>query len=161
VSQFGKELILIAQVKGRGGSMALAQLVLSYLQVLIWPCIVIFAVIKYRRIIESLVSQSKITFKLGGVSIETTLEKLERSIEDNLRGHKLSTEQWEWLKQLRDKGLMTYDHQKDYATVYPLRNAGLVWSYPEGYFLTEAHEVGISTLGKLLLEAWEQNPRSH
>lgn len=134
--------------------MSTAQLVLNYLQSLLWPCIVVFALVRYRRLIESLASRSKVIFNFGGVSIETTMEVLERSIEDNLRGHRLSETQWEWLKRLKYGGRTAYDHQKDYEVLYPLCNAGLIWSYPEG-FLTEAREVDISPFGKLLLEAWE------
>jgi len=100
--------------------------------------------------------------------METTLEKLERSIEDNLRGHKLSAKQWAWLTLLRDreqdldlgraKERIDYD-LCDYKTLYPLRNAGLIWTYPEDSYLTTAKNVGISSFGKFLLEAWEQNPK--
>jgi hypothetical protein len=66
--------------------------------------VVIFALMKYRRVIESLTSRSKVKFDFAGVSIETTLETLERSVEESLRGNKLSREQWAWLKRLRDEG---------------------------------------------------------
>ena len=80
--------------------MEIARLVLSYLQVLVWPSVVIFALMRYRRVIESLTSRSKVKFDFAGVSIETTLETLERSVEESLRGNKLSREQWAWLKRL-------------------------------------------------------------
>ena len=78
--------------------MQIAQLVLNYLQILVWPCVVIFALLRYRKGIESLISQSKVKFDFAGVTIETSLETLERSVQESLRGQKLSLEQWSWLK---------------------------------------------------------------
>jgi len=144
--------------------MAIAQLVLSYLQVLIWPCVAIFLLIRYRRIITSLVSQSKITLNFAGVSIETTVEALERSMQENLRGRKLSKEQWEWLENLRDRdGRLAYNNSF-YEILVPLRNAGLITQYRDespADQLTIATEVGITALGKLLLEAAGRDQKSH
>ncbi len=144
--------------------MAIAQLVLSYLQVLVWPCVAIFALIRYRRIIRSLASQSKITLNFAGVSIVTTVEALERSIEENLPGRRLSDPQWDWLKDLRDReGRLPYDNSH-YKTLVPLRNAGLITQYKDGEpsdQLTISDEVGITSLGKLLLEAAGRNQKSH
>jgi len=145
--------------------MAIAQLVLSYLQVLVWPCVLIFALIRYRRTISSLATQSKITLNFAGVSIETTVEALERSMEENLRGRKLSGEQWKWLEDLRKRdGRLPYNNSS-YDILVPLRNAGLITQYHQDGSpadqLRISTEVGITSLGKLLLEAAGRNQKSH
>ncbi len=144
--------------------MAIAQLVLSYLQVLVWPCVAIFALIKYRkffeRVIESLASQSEVTVPFAGITLKIPLKTLERSLEDNLRGRELSEEQLEWLRTLSTGGRIAFNYEKDYKPLSPLRNAGLIWEYPVGY-LTAAKEVEITALGKLLFERWEQSQKSH
>ena len=139
--------------------MQIAQLVLNYLQILVWPCVVIFALLRYRKGIESLISQSKVKFDFAGVTIETSLETLELSVQESLRGQKLSLEQWSWLKRLKDEGWIAYNHTY-YDQLRPLRNAGLIREHPEGW-LTTATEIEITILGKLLLEAWEQSHKSH
>jgi hypothetical protein len=139
--------------------MQIAQLVLNYLQILVWPCVVIFALLRYRKGIESLISQSKVKFDFAGVTIETSLETLELSVQESLRGQKLSPEQWSWLKRLKDEGWIAYNHTY-YDQLRPLRNAGLIREHPEGW-LTTAREIEITILGKLLLEAWEQSQKSH
>ena len=137
-----------------------AQLALSYLQVLVWPCVVIFALIRYRRVIESLASQSEVTVTIMGFSIKIPLKILERSLEENLPEGKPSSDQWERLKELRKKGRVPFNYASDYEILLPLRNAGLIKAYP-GNFLTTTKEVEITTLGKLLLQAWEQSQESH
>lgn len=61
--------------------MEIAKLILGYLQVLIWPCVAIVLLIRYRDVIQSLIQRSKVKFTISGVTIETSLETLERSVE--------------------------------------------------------------------------------
>ncbi len=109
--------------------MAIFQLILSYLQVLIWPLVVTLALIMYRSVIETLASPSEVTFTFFGVSIKIPLKTLVRSLEDNMLDT-ITDEQWGWLKRLHG-GRADYDSKTDYQTLLPLRNAGLIRAYPE------------------------------
>ena len=153
----------------------MGQLVLNYIQTFIWPVVVVFALIKYRkfietvieRVIESLASQAEVTIFFASGSLKIPLKPLVRSLEDNLDRldrRELSEEQLKWLKDLRDKkGRLHYDNSH-YKTLVPLRNAGLITQYKDGKpadQLQISDEVGITPLGKLLFEAWERNQKSH
>jgi len=131
--------------------MEIARLVLDYLQTLIWPLVVLFALLRYREVIQSLIPCSKIKVAFAGVSIETSLDTLQRSFEESFRGRPVSAEQWSWLERLYEAGRLPYDHNH-YGLLSPLRNGGLIREHPEGH-LTSAKEIEITTLGRLLLEA--------
>jgi hypothetical protein len=132
-------------------------LVLDYLKTLIWPVIVIAALWRYHDVIKALVPRSKVTFTIAGVSIETSLETLERSVEESFRGRKLSEAQWNWLERLNENGRTTYNHSH-YLHLRPLRNSGLIREHPEGH-LTDAQEIEITTLGRILFEAHLQSSK--
>jgi hypothetical protein len=134
--------------------MDIARLVLSYIQILIWPIVLSFALWSYRDAILSLVPRSKLKFKVAGVSIETSLETLQRSVEESFRGRHISSGQWNWLKRLHEGGRIAYDHVY-YEELRPLRNSGLIREHPEGW-LSNAKEIEITTLGRLLFEAQQQ-----
>lgn len=138
--------------------MDIATLILNYLQVLIWPLVVVFALIKYKRVLEGLIPKSKIQLNIAGVTIETNMDVLEKSVEESLRGRTLTANQWEWLKRLKNQGITKYQ-SKYYEDLRPLRNAGLIKEHPEGW-LTTAEDIEITTLGKLLIEAKEKNQKS-
>jgi hypothetical protein len=131
--------------------MEIARLVLGYFQVLIWPAVALFALWRYREVIQSLIPRSKIKLTFAGVSIETSLDALQRSLEESFRGRHLTTEQWTWLERLHEAGRLPYDHAH-YSQLRPLRNSGLIREHPEGW-LSKAEEIEITTLGGLLLEA--------
>lgn len=138
--------------------MEIAKLIQGYLQILVWPCVTLFLLIRYRDVIQSLIPRSKVKLTISGVTVETTLETLERSVEASLRGRPLSQEQWAWLKRLRDEGRIAYDHDY-YDQLRPLRNSGLIREHPEGW-LSNSKEIEITALGKLLLEASERGERA-
>ncbi len=131
--------------------MNISQLVLTYIQALIWPAVAVFVLWRYREVIQSLVPRSKLKLTIAGVSIETSLETLQRSVEESFRGRRISVDQWAWLKRLRDTGRLPYDHAH-YDQLRPLRNSGLIREHPEGW-LSNSTEIEITTLGSLLLDA--------
>jgi hypothetical protein len=134
--------------------MDIAHLILGYVQALVWPVIVLIALFRYRDVIRSLIPHSKLKFTIAGVAIETSLEALQRSVEESFRGRRLSLAQWDWLRRLSHGGRLPYDHQH-YDELRPMRNAGLIREHPEGW-LSNAKEIEITTLGKLLWDAHDQ-----
>jgi hypothetical protein len=137
----------------KGHFMKIANLILEYLEVLVWPIVSVVLVLTFRKPIESLIPRSKIKFSISNVTIETSLENLENSVKESLRGRSLTNDQWEWLRKLRDKGRIPFNGNY-YEQLRPLRNAGLIREYPEGW-LSNSEEIEITTLGNLLLEAFE------
>lgn len=131
--------------------MGIARLLLDYVRALLWPSVAVFALVAYRGILASVIPGSKVKFTVSGITIETELRTLERSVTESLRGRRLTPEQWLWLRKLREEGRVRYDHQ-NYPLLRPLRNAGLLREHPEGH-LTAAEEIEITALGSLLLDA--------
>ena len=125
------------------------------LQYLPWPVIVIGALSYYREGLNRLLTGSKLTLKIGGVSVETNGPDLERSVSDSLGGKNLSAEQKELLKNLRAAGELPYfeDQMKDAAR--PLRDAGLLKYFPSGpgKQLYNAKRIELTVLGKLVADA--------
>jgi hypothetical protein len=92
-----------------------------------------------------------VKFTISGVTIETTLPILEKSVNEGPRGRQLTSAQWEWQKRLQVEGRISYDHRY-YMELRSLRNSGLIREHPEGW-LSNCEEIEITTLGTLLLEA--------
>jgi hypothetical protein len=134
--------------------MQIAQLILGFVQALIWPLVALIIFLRYRSVINSLIPHSKLKFSIAGVTIETSLDTIERSVEESFRGRRLSTSQWTWLQRLRDEGRVPYDRNY-YKELRPMRNTGLIREHPEGW-LSAAKEIEITTLGRLLLEAHDK-----
>lgn len=135
--------------------MDIAELILKYIDVLIWPAVVLFVLVSYREVILSLLPRSTIKFQFSGVTVETTLSDFKYTIEENLRGAQLSSKHWEWLRRLEKEELVPY-RSEYYNDRSPLRNSGLIWEHPIGW-LSNAEKVSISPLGRLLLSAWEKD----
>lgn len=135
-----------------------AQIVLGYVNVLAWPTAAVIILLRYREIIQTLLPSTKVRMTLGGVTIETTLEALQKSIEESLWDEQITREQWSWLERLSN-GPQAYDHKHDYDVLMPIRNAGLIRAQPRG-FLTTAKSVEITSLGLLLLKS-RQEQRAH
>ena len=131
-----------------------AQIILGYIQALIWPFVAIFLLLRYHGVIESLIPRSKLKLNIAGVTIETSLDTIERSVEEGFRGRRISSEQWTWLQRLRNEGRLPYDHAH-YDELRPMRNTGLIREHPEGW-LSNSKEIEITTLGRLLLESHEK-----
>lgn len=132
------------------------QLVLSYMQALAWPCVAVFGLIKYRPVIESLIPQAKVKLTLMGVTIEISPPELARAVEERFTGGTLTQEQRDWLQRLKEKGPQKFEYGQDNALLRPLRNAGLIKPYQNEYLAT-AEKVEITSIGKLVLEAWERH----
>lgn len=130
----------------------MGQLVLGYIQTFIWPAVVVFALLKYRKVIESLTSPSEVTLSFFGMAIKIPLKPLITALEENML-FAITNEQWEWLKRLYE-GRQACD-RGDYAVLLDLRNAGLIRAYP-GKRLIETKQVEITPLGKILFEAREK-----
>ena len=94
---------------------------------------------------------ARVKITISGVTFETTLPVIKRSIIESLGGVEVSDDQWTWLARLHSQEEIEVC-ASDLATLRPLRNAGLIRARPKGY-LQNAKAVKISTLGKLLVEA--------
>ncbi len=134
--------------------MEIAKLILEYITATIWPIISLIIVFSFRDAIVSLLPKSKIKFTISGVTIETSFAELEQSVAESLRGKNLTSEQWEWLRKLKESGRIPYDHNH-YEQLRPLRNAGLIREHPEGW-LSDSESIDITTLGRLMLAAYDK-----
>lgn len=130
------------------------ELLLEYVTVLVWPAVVLLIALTYRKLLVRLFPGSRVRLVISGVEIETTIPELESSISYSLRGKELTPKQWEYLHELLKHDPQPYDHN-EYATLRPLRNAGLIREDPEGT-LTDAKEISITPLGRLLLDAHDK-----
>ena len=130
------------------------ELILEYVRALAWPAVVLIVAYCYRSTLRALIPGSRIKFSISGVEFETSIPELERSVEESLRGRKLSEQQWRWLRKLRDEGRSPYDHAH-YLELRPQRNVGLIREHPEGT-LTSAQEIEITHLGRLLIDAHDK-----
>jgi hypothetical protein len=133
------------------------QFIVDLIKAAAWPAVAVFALIRYREVLIKLARQTKIKFSFANVDMEVTLAELETSVEESLRGHPLVAEQWDWLRRLRDQGPTMYEPVY-YLDLRPLRNSGLIREYPEGW-LSNANWIEITTLGRLLLRAKEEQNR--
>jgi hypothetical protein len=78
----------------------------------VWPAAVVFLLVRYQPTIERLLGGAKIRFTLFHVTIETTLETLQRSVEESFGEQSLSDKQWGWLARLKDGHRLPCMHKK-------------------------------------------------
>ncbi len=139
-------------------------MIVEYVKALVWPCVVVFILVRYRRVIESLIPHLKVKLKLSDVSIEMSPDEIKRTVEESLGGLCLSDGQWDWLRRVALKGRLAYNYRTDAAELRPLRDAGLIKVFPYGHFLGVGEKVGtdieITTLGKLLVEGHDRPVRN-
>lgn len=133
------------------------KIVIDFLRVAAWPGVTIWALLTYREVIRGLLPGSTVKLSISGVVVETTIPNIEKSVEDSLDGNPLDSAQWNWLNVLDDKGVTVLPRGQS-ETVRPLRNAGLIRTYPRGSYLAQAErgeevKIGLTTMGKLLVEA--------
>jgi hypothetical protein len=128
---------------------------LSHLEALAWPLVALTAIVLYREVLSRLVPGSRIKLTILGVTVETTLPVLEQSVTESLGGRKITANQLAILKKLKAEGRTKFDRDS-LSAARPLRNAGLIRFYPEDGFLESADEIEITTLGRLLIEAAEE-----
>ncbi len=132
-----------------------SELTLEYLKILTWPCVVAFILNRYRGVISSFLPRSKFKITFSGVTVETSLDAIQLSVEESLGGEQLTATQWKWLHNLRAKGRLPIKGE-DTDALRPLRNAGLIRNYPPGW-LASANEIEITTLGRLLSDAHDKS----
>ena len=106
----------------------------------------------YRRGINRLLTGSKISLTIGGLSVETTAPDLQKSVFDNLGGD-VSAKQKELLTKLRDQVSLPYSESEMGDAARPLRDAGLIKYFPAGKQLVNAKSIELTVLGKLVADA--------
>ena len=131
-------------------------MLIEYIQALVWPCVVVFILLRYRRVIESLIPRLKLKLEFSGVSIEMSPDEIKRTVEESLGDRELTDGQWDWLRRVALKGRLAYNYKTDAKELRPLRDAGLIRVFPCGHFLGYGDKVGtdieITTLGRLFAE---------
>ena len=139
--------------------MAIAELVLNYIQALIWPLVVISIFIFYRDTIQALFKKSDVKFSLFGVTIETSIGELEKTITSTLDGE-LTPQQWTLLEEIWQKGQVSVEEKnysmsidKDLRWMRPVRNLGLIMTLPDGKYIEQAEHIILTPLGRLLMRA--------
>ena len=135
--------------------MELAKLILEYISVIIWPFVTLILAFRFHDVILSLLPKSKIKFTMSGVTVEVSLDELEKTVSESFRGEDLTSEQWDWLHKLQDTKWVQYNHNY-YEQLRPLRNSGLIKEYPEGW-LSNSESISITALGRLMLSAYDKN----
>ncbi len=130
---------------------------LKLLDVLIWPATTVFLSIVFRRPLSNLVSRSeKVKVSIFGVSFESTISELERTISASLGG-KFTQEHWDLISSAEEQGAITYEPPgvpKDRRDlVRETMNAGLVMTLPRRAHLGDALGIAATPLGRLLLQA--------
>lgn len=131
--------------------------VVKLLEVIAWPGVAILLIWVTRTHIGSLLSGAKVKFSIGGQKIETTLPEFKYMIEEQASDH-LTDAQVEYLVSLfRDGGNRFYENgveeKENRKMLRPLRNAGLISTFPRNSILENAKLIHLSPLGRLFLRA--------
>lgn len=151
----------------------MSQVVLSYLQVLVWPLVVVVAVLALRKPVMQMFPGSKMTINLFGVRLETTVPELVRTMEEEV-GRFLSQQEKDFLRKMRSIGFTYYlddleknagDQfretpykeeaivaKKDVGWLRRLRNAGLVMTEPRGSSMNRAQGLRLTALGRIVAD---------
>jgi hypothetical protein len=136
--------------------METAQVVRIYAEVLAWPLVTVLGIVMYRDVLRSMLPGAKVKLTISGVTFETSIPEIELSVAESLRGRKLTSEQWSFLRKVWGAGRTAFV-QGQLDMLRPLRDSGLIRGQPEG-FLQNANEVEITPLGRLLIEASVRGP---
>lgn len=140
---------------------ATAELILKYVQALVWPAVVVLALIIYHdAILAALTSVPKVKISLFGVEFEITLPELEESLTAAV-GDVLEDKQWDLLEQIEQSGQLSVTEKNlnlrsmdgHLRWVRPIRNAGIIKTLPEGEYIESAEYLVLTPLGKLLMKA--------
>jgi hypothetical protein len=144
--------------------MEFAQLVLEYIQVLIWPLVVVAIVLKYGRSLLGVLEKSKVKLSLFGVEVEANIADIERNLTSAVGGS-LTPQQWDLLERMGREGSVLVQREGykmnmtgDLQWIRPVRNAGLIMTLPDGKYIEQATELVLTPLGKLLIEAKFNRP---
>ena len=138
--------------------MELEELILEYIKVLVWPVIIIFALVMYHDLIGGLIQKSKVKLSLFGVVIETKISDLEQVLMAPVGG-RLTDQQWAMLQKIATRGPITVategykmHMEGDLPWIRPVRNAGLILTLPDGKYIEQAEQITLTPLGELLMK---------
>jgi DNA-binding transcriptional ArsR family regulator len=136
----------------------IADLVLDFLKVTAWPAVALIAIFVLKGYLPGLLKASTVSIELFGVTVETSIEKLKSALIATMGGT-LSREQWSLLEEIHRGGAVSVAEKgysmsldTDLAWIRPLRNAGLVVTLPDGYYIEQAEFLDLSPLGRLLMD---------
>jgi hypothetical protein len=114
----------------QGARMTKSELVLRFLQSIIWPSCLIFFVLKFQGPIERILPETQFKFTFGGFEIQTTSDEFTQTALQMLP--QLTTDQKQTLDTLYFTHPIVFDHQipDDVRRIVlkPLIHAGLVES---------------------------------
>src|SRR5436309_1645590 len=128
---------------------------IRFLEVVLWPTVVLVAIFAVRPTFAELLSGAKVKLSISGQTIETTLPELKRIFEE-LSSEPLTDRHISYLNALRASGTREYPEgvqdSEQRELLRPLRNAGLIQTYPRGARLKRATGIDLSALGRLFLQ---------
>ena len=152
----------------------MSQIVLSYLQVFVWPIVVVVAVFALREPLMRMFPGSRMSINLFGVRVETTIPELVRTMEEEV-GRFLSTQERDFLRNMKLVGFTYYSDdldrsstdqlrelpykeeaivaKKDVGWLRRLRNAGLVMTEPRGSSMNQAQGLRLTALGRIVADS--------
>jgi hypothetical protein len=131
--------------------METAHFILDCFRVLSWPIAATLISYWYRDVIRSLLPGAKITLTIVGLKAEATIPEIKASVEESLGGEPLTPEQRKWLQDLFREGAKDIQRDEDRGILRPLRDSGLIRTYPKREQIAYAKGVEITTLGRLLV----------
>ncbi len=137
----------------RQGGKRMAEIILEYARVLVWPVTSIVLIILLRPLLGRLLGGSRITISLFGIEVETTIPELEQATTEYIGGQ-LTDEQMSLLQKLFDDGQQPCASgvpSDERPRIRPLRNAGLLMTEPRGAHLHGAEALRLTALGEFLV----------
>lgn len=139
--------------------MLVAQMILEYLRVVLWPTVVILALFKYGAGLLAALQRSHVKLSLFGVEVDADISRLEQILTAPVGGS-LTPQQWLLLERIEATGSVSVKAERydmsmsgDLAWIRPVRNAGLLKTLPDGQYIEQATEMVLSPLGRLLMDA--------
>ena len=139
--------------------MQIAEIILRYIEVLIWPLLLAVGLVSFREPLLGLINKSNVKFSMHGVTIETSVQKLTESLSETFK-EELTEKQWYLLEMIQSKGGVSVKVEglnlrtggEDFEWVRPIRNAGLIKTLPEGHVIELSERLVLTKLGRLLME---------
>lgn len=129
---------------------------LQFLEIVIWPVVVLIAIFIIRPHLSALFSGAKVRLSIAGQSIETTLPEMKQILEEQVVEH-LTDEHVAFLTSLQKDGARQYSpgikESDERKFLRPLRNLGFIRTVPRNSFLSYAQAIELSGLGRLYLRA--------
>lgn len=133
---------------------------LHLVEILVWPVVVLVAIIVIRPHLSNLISGAKLKLTIAGLVIETTLPELKQILEEQI-GEPLSPEQIEYLLERFRDGPKQYPSGVEASSTESSFGHFVMpalLTVPRNAFLRDATAIEISTLGRLYLRARETTP---